>query len=162
LVAPLSQMPGDLKRRVDKIDRAIKTHETDMLRAGAMAAKDAHLDVMKHDAGGDLTLSRVRSGRGAKVGVSFTIQSHEAIVKATGPLPLLANPIKPHVIPKQRGRRRRVIAIPGIGVRASAQHPGTKGKDTWTRGREKAAPKVKVAIAKRSDEVVRRAFLSGG
>lgn len=161
MVAPLSRMPGDLKRRVDKIDRAIKTEERDMLRAGAMAAKGVHLEVMKADAGGDLTLSRVRSGRGAKVGVSFTVMPHPAIVKATGPLPLLANRIPSHRIPKN-GRRRKVLSIPGIGVRASAQHPGTKGKDTWDKGREKAIPKVKVAIAKRSDEVVRRAFLSGG
>ena len=157
----ISHLAGDLKRRADKIDRAIKTHESEMLRAGAMAAKGAQLDVMKVDAGGDLTLSRVRSGRGAKVGVSFTLTPHSATVKATGPLPLLANPIPPHAIPK-KGRRRKVLAIPGIGVRASAQHPGTKGKDTWNRGREKAIPKVKVAISRKSDEVVKRAFLSGG
>ena len=156
----ISHLAGDLKRRADKIDRAVKTGERDMLRAGAMAAKGAHLDVMKADAGGDLVLSHVRRG-GAKIGVSFTVTSNEAIVKATGPLPLLANPIPSHAIPK-KGRRRKVLSIPGIGVRASAQHPGTKGKDTWNRGREKAKPKVKVAIAKRSDEVVKRAFLSGG
>jgi len=162
MVAPLSQMPGDLKRRVDKIDRAIKTHETEMLRAGAMAAKREQLDVMRTDAGGDLILSRVRSGKGARIGVSFTVGPHEAIVKATGPLPLLANPIPAHTIPKAGRRRRKVLAIPGIGPRASAQHPGTKGKDTWEHGRKQAIPKVKVAIGKRSDEVVKRAFQSGG
>ena len=92
--------------------------------------------------------------------IILAAQHHLAVAKPL--VPLLANPIPPHTVPKQGRRRRKVIAIPGIGVRASAHHPGTKGKDTWNQGREKAEPKVKVAIAKRSDEVVRRAFLSGG
>ena len=157
----LSQMPGDLAKRVAKIDQAIERSRKDTVRAAAMAAKGEHLDVMRGDAGGDLRLSRVRSGRGSSIGVRFSVSGDSAEVKATGPVPLLANRIGPHRIPKA-GRKRKPIVIPGVGVRMSANHPGTKGKDTWNRGRERAEPKVSKIVAKRTDTVVKKAFLSGG
>ena len=61
----ISHLAGDLTQRAAKIDHAIKTHDKEIVRAGAMAAKGVHLDVMRGDAGGDLVLSRVR-GKGAK------------------------------------------------------------------------------------------------
>lgn len=161
MVKPLSQMPADLKKRVGKIDEAIERSARESVTKAAKAAKDAQLDVMRADAGGDLRLSRVRSGRGARIGVRYTVSGHTAIVKAIGPVPLLANQIKPHPIPKP-GRRRKVLAIPGIGVRASVNHPGTKGKDTWNRGREHAQPKVTIVIGRNTDAAVKKAFLSGG
>jgi hypothetical protein len=162
----ISHLPGDLKRRVDRIESAIDKSARDSIRSAALVAKGIQLDVMKSDAGGDLRLSRVRSGKGAAIGVRFdmrgTGRTSSAEVKATGPLPLLANPIEAHRIPKSGGRRRKVLAIPGVGVRASANHPGTRGKDTWNRGREKAEPKVRTVIAKNTDRAVKQAFLSGG
>lgn len=158
----ISHLGADLTKRAAKIDTAIKRGARDITLAGAKAGKEAQLDVMRSDAGGDLRLSRVRSGKGAKIGARYDLRGDTAVIKATGPVPLIANPIKAHRIPRASARRRKVISIPGIGVRASAQHPGTKGKDTWDKGRAKAIPKVKVAISRKSDEVVKRAFLSGG
>lgn len=159
MVSPLSQMPSDLLKRINKIEKALMDARKDTLRAAAEAAKEAQQDVMRGDAGGDLILSRVRSGRGAKIGARYKLGLDGAEISATGPLPLLANPIKPHQISSKRGRS---LAIPGIGVRASAHHPGTRGKDTWNRGREKAEPKVTKIVGKRTDDVVRKAFQSGG
>jgi hypothetical protein len=165
LVAPLSHLAGDLTKRIHALDKAIERDGRDTLKAAAQAAKEAQLETMTGDAGGDLRLSRVRSGRGAKIGASYSVRQtgdkFTAEVKATGPLPLLANPIPAHAMPK-KGRRRKVLAIPGVGVRASAQHPGTKGKDTWNRGREKAEPRVTKVIQGRTDKSVRRAFQTGG
>jgi len=165
LTRDISHLGSDLKSRVDKIDAAIDRSARDSMRLAAQTAKAEQLDVMKGDAGGDLRLGRVRSGRGAAIGARYDIRgtgrTTSAEIKATGPLPLLANPIPAHKIPKG-GRRRKVLAIPGIGVRASAHHPGTKGKDTWNRGREKAEPKVTKVIGKTTDAAVTRAFRSGG
>jgi hypothetical protein len=161
----VSHLPGDLKRRVDKIETAIDKSARESVRLAAQAAKGIQLDVMKSDAGGDLKLSRVRSGKGAAIGARYDLRGmgreSTAGVKATGPVPLIANPSKAHAIPK-KGRRRKVLAIPGIGVRASVQHPGTKGKDTWNRGREKAERKVRTVIGRNTDQVVAKAFRSGG
>lgn len=168
MVKPISQMPRDLIRRVDKIDRDIQASVRETVRLAAIAAKAGQLDEMRHDAGGNLRLDRVRSGKGATIGARYDLIGNGAAtsarVKATGPVPLLANPIKAHPIPKRgpRARRRKLLAIPGIGVRASVQHPGTKGKDTWNRGRERVEPKVRKLIAKRTDVVVRRSFQNGG
>lgn len=157
----LAQMPADIAARVKKIDAAIKNGEREMLTAGAVAAKRAQLEVMQRDAGGDLRLSHVGK-RGARIGARFDLVAGEAFVKATGPVPLLANPTKPHTIPRAGRRRPKGLLIPGVGVRASVNHPGTKGKDTWNRGRESAQPKIRAAIGEKSDAIVRRAFLSGG
>ncbi len=161
----ISHLPGDLLKRIDAIDTAIDKSARESIRLAAQAAKVEQLDVMRADAGGDLRLGRVRSGKGAAIGVRYDIRGSgrnvSAEVKATGPMPLLANPIPAHHIPKA-GRRRKVLAIPGVGVRASANHPGTRGKDTWNRGRERAEPKVRTVIGKNTDEAVIRAFKSGG
>jgi hypothetical protein len=161
LVRDISHLGKDLTDRAVKLDRAVKRGARDITLAGAKVAKDAQLDVMRPDSGGDLRLSGV-GRRGAAIGARYDLRGDTADIKATGPLPLIANPIKAHRIPKARGRRRKVLAIPGIGVRASAMHPGTKGKDTWNRGRERATPRIKTAVSRKSDEVVRKAFLSGG
>jgi hypothetical protein len=156
----ISHLASDLTKRAAALDHAVKHGAREIALAGAKAAKPIHLGVMRSDAGGDLRLSHV-GRRGAAIGVRYDVRGDTAEVKATGPVPLLANPIRPHRIPKA-GRRRKVIVIPGVGVRASANHPGTRGKDTWDKGREKAAPHVRTAVGRKSDEVVRKAFTAGG
>jgi hypothetical protein len=164
MVRDISHLGSDLRRRVEKIERAIDTGARDIIRQAAQEAKDAQLDTLRRDAGGDLRLSGV-GRRGAAIGARYDLRGmgreSTAEVKATGPVPLIANPSKAHAIPK-KGRRRKVLAIPGIGVRASVQHPGTRGKDTWNRGREKAERKVKTVIGRNTDQVVAKAFRSGG
>jgi hypothetical protein len=82
-------------------------------------------------------------------------------ISATGPLQIINNDTAGHVIRSaySKGRRRKgfvgptasgqfrgdaraVLNIPGIGFRRSARHPGTKGKNTWERGRQKAEPQI--------------------
>jgi hypothetical protein len=157
----ISHLGRDLTERAAKLDQAVKRGARDIVLAGAKAAKEAQLDVMRGDAGGDLRLSHV-GRRGASIGARYDLRGDTADIKATGPVPLLANPTKAHRIPRSTRRRQGVIVIPGVGVRRWAQHPGTRGKDTWNKGRERAAPRVKTAVERKSDEVVRKAFLSGG
>lgn len=163
----ITQLGPDLFKRIDKIDRALdRDFQRDTLKAAGAVAVEAQEAEMRSDAGGDLFLGRVRSGKGAKIGarvMGFTLDS--ANIKAVGPVPLLANPTKAHQIPKTGARvrrRREVLAIPGVGPRASANHPGTRGKDTWNRGRDRAEPRVTLIVRKRADLTVVGAFKSGG
>lgn len=80
--------------------------------------------------------------RGAKVGVRYDVLGDKALVRATGPFHLLERDTKAHQIPKVRGARarKRVVVIPGVGVRAWANHPGTKGKHPWAKGVAAAIP----------------------
>lgn len=165
MVAPLATMPADLARRIAKIEKAIEASERDSIRRAAIVAKEAQLAQMRSDVGANLRLDRVRSGKGAAIGARYNLSGKgaaaSATVKATGPVPLVANPIKPHRIPRAGRRRRGVLAIPGIGVRASAEHPGTRGKDTWNVGRREAEPRVTQIIQRNTDAAVVRAFRSG-
>lgn len=157
----VSHLGNDLKKRAVAMEHAIDRGARVVTLAGAKAGKVSQEAVMATDSGGDRRLSRVRSGRGAKIGARYRLRDDTADVFATGPLPLIANPTKAHRIPRFAGRQR-VIAIPGIGVRVSAMHPGTKGKDTWDRGREQAEPRITAAVSRKSDEVMRKAFTAGG
>lgn len=96
--------------------------------------------------GADMRMSGIGK-KGAKVGVRYDVlgfTNPTARVYATGPLHLVERGTKPHRIPKQRGARarKRFLAIPGVGVRMWANHPGTTGKHPWQRGVAVAVPRV--------------------
>jgi hypothetical protein len=105
--------------------------------------------------GGDMRLSRVRSGKGAQITTRIrTVGSGSrtrAEVVPGGPIMLIEEDTKRHVQPFRYGtgrryamageqlagggtsRRRRAVRaramnIPGVGWRMSVKHPGTKGK----------------------------------
>lgn len=157
----IKHMPADLKKRLDKIERDVNKSEREIETAAALAAKQVQEVEMKQDAGGDLRLSRVRSGKGARIGARFDRRGDGMNIRATGPVPLVANDVRAHKIPKVR-KTQRPLAIPGIGVRASVNHPGTKGKDTWDDGRQKAIPVIRTIIGRKSDSVVIQSFRAGG
>jgi hypothetical protein len=123
---------------------------------------------------------------GTKVGVRVKVDKSKsrpsALIAATGPLQIINNDTAGHVIrstrAKGRGRKgfvgptlpgqfgrgkqvgpslRPVINIPGVGARASARHPGTKGKNTWQDGRRKAEPIIAKAMRQTTFNVVKGA-----
>jgi hypothetical protein len=163
VVKPFSQAGADISARMTKLATAIQAGNRETLTAALKVAKAEHVKVIDADSGGDGRLSRM--GRnGAKVGARYDIVNSTGAdvsgkVGKTGPLHILANPTKPHQIPRQRARgRRRYVVIPGVGVRSSAQHPGTKGKNTWARGRKQAEPHVKREVSKRTTNILKRAM----
>jgi hypothetical protein len=88
--------------------------------------------------GGDLRLSRVRSGKGAAIALKVrTVGSGSrtrAEVVPTGPIMLVerdtkAHQMRPRTARRRAGGRRGFLYIPGVGYRASARHPGTRGKE---------------------------------
>jgi hypothetical protein len=101
-------------------------------------------------AGGDLKLSRVRSGKGATIALRVrTVGSGSrtrAEVVPTGPIMLIEGDTRRHVQPRlslaertdgarsysmarrRKATRARAMNIPGVGWRTKVNHPGTKGK----------------------------------
>lgn len=149
---------GDFAKRLGKIGTSVQRGRADVRREMAMEAKKAQQRVIAADTGGDSRLSGVGK-RGAKVGARFDVVGQQTHVYATGPLQFVAHPMSPHRIPKVRKRgRKRVAVIPGVGVRAHAMHPGTKGKDTWRRGVKAARPKVTKVAEGEWSRIIRRAF----
>lgn len=112
-----------------------------MVEVAALAVKASVLTQMQ---AAGVTGGKLRGvgKKGAKIGVRYDILGDKALVRATGPFHLLERNTKPHRIPKERGprARRRVVVIPGVGVRAFAQSPGTKGKHPWEKGVVAAIP----------------------
>lgn len=81
--------------------------------------------------------------RGAKIGVRYDITDKKALVRATGPFHLIERDTKAHRIPRERKTTRakkRTVNIPGVGLRAYAEHPGTSGKHPWKKGVVAAMP----------------------
>lgn len=99
--------------------------------------------------------------RGQKVGVRYDLRSDaEAVVRMTGPAHLLERNTKAHRIPRERktGRaRKRYVVIPGVGVRAYANHPGTKGKHPFERGVEAGRRDLDKVAGKIYFDVLRKA-----
>lgn len=98
--------------------------------------------------------------RGAKIGVRYDTIGDKALVRATGPFHLLERDTKAHTIPKTRGARarKRVVVIPGVGVRAYANHPGSKGKHPWEKGVVAAIPIQRKAQAIALQQSLARAY----
>ena len=98
--------------------------------------------------------SRLRNvgKKGSRLNVRYNTGVYEgaakALVFATGPWQIIENDTKAHKIPRQTtrtGRQRRnlrPVVIPGVGVRAWADHPGTKGKHPWAKGVRAAQPEM--------------------
>lgn len=149
-----TQFAHKMQRTADGMRRAprqITTHAAQAVKRSvqtrlAVAAPRGRLNVGK---------------RGQKVGVRYDLRSDtEAMVRMTGPAHLIERDTKAHRIPRERKTNRakkRFVVIPGVGVRAYANHPGTKGKHPWERGVEAAKPLVRTAAAKVYFDTVRKA-----
>lgn len=129
-VAKTNKMVGELGRL-----------ENTTVKIAALAVKTSVLTQLQVAGVKDGKLRGVGK-RGAKVGVSFAVTGRTALVRATGPFPLIESDTKAHRIPRQRGprARQRYVVIPGVGVRSFANHPGTKGKHPWEKGVLASAP----------------------
>ena len=102
--------------------------------------------------------------RGAKLGVTYVVRNAVATgeayayVRAQGPWQLVEHKTKPHAIPKQGGRRRRVAVVPGYGPRSRVQHPGTSPSRPWAKGVAKAVPGVQAEFRGTLPGALRKVF----
>lgn len=140
-------MPDDgveaFARRMALLPATIVDTTPDAVRAAGDVLERAVQMSVAAATGGDSALSRVRSGRGAKIGVRVaTVGSGsrtEARVIPDGPIMLIEEDTRAHVQPfqykggysmarRRKAKRSGFLFIPGIGFRSRVRHPGTKGK----------------------------------
>lgn len=101
--------------------------------------------------------------KGVKVGVRYDVKTFTAnttaLITATGPFQLVERDTKAHAMPRQRKRgRKRALKIPGVGFRASARHPGTKGKHPFAKGVQDAMPKVRKEFNEAVSDSITKVF----
>lgn len=146
-------------RKTVKMTRELEDLERRSTLIVAQAVKKSVLAEMAHAGvtGGKL---RGVGKRGARIGVRYDLVGKNALVRATGPFHLLERPTKAHRTPKVRGSRarKRVVNIPGIGVRAYANVAGTRGKYPWAKGVEAALPIQHKAQAIALHQAVAKAY----
>lgn len=109
----------------------------------------------------------------------------QTVLKASGPWQLIEHNTRPHIIVSRKlggSRRRRTNLASGLFVRASgrrvtttrrgergairtpqglrayAQHPGTRGKHVWKKGVERGTPAATLAFAKVMRTDLKRQF----
>lgn len=90
--------------------------------------------------------------KGRKLGVQYTVRkgpNSTAIVRATGPWPIIESNTKAHNIGEPKGRRgRRRLRVAGQWRTGPLEHPGTRGKHPWGRAAAKSIPMVPKAYDK--------------
>ena len=138
--------PAKFAHDIRQMGTVTQRRQKNIVAQGALTAKE--IIVSEAAANGVYPTSRIAGG---KWGVRYDIKGFgnpSALVRIYGAFQLVDKPTKPHEIgPRRRGRRRsgkKAIAFDGI-VRASVQHPGTRGKNIWSPAKAKAyvaVPKV--------------------
>src|SRR5688500_9536665 len=135
---------AELNSKLDRLGRSVGDIPKSSVNAQSLALKSALMAALASV--GATNLSGV-GRKGANLGVRYNLDRYPDGVKskvyATGPWQFIEADTAPHQIPRQRRRgRRRYAVIPGVGVRASAQHPGTKGKRIWEKTTAAAVPQL--------------------
>lgn len=148
----VAQFAGQMARLPGQVDTATR----DGIGKGALVVvteQRRRINAITHD--GRLS----GTTRNAKVGVNYKLRDTKdgayARIQATGPLPLIERDVKDHRIPRANARlrrrrgaasRRKIVVIPGVGVRAYAEHPGTQGQHPFERGWDATRRRVPVVI----------------
>ena len=154
----------DWARRAATLPAVIVETTPRAVRAGARPLEEQARQNLRTASGGDLRLSRVRSGKGARVDVKVTLQGSgsgaRALVLPVGPVSLVEGDTRAHREPfqylaertggrrsysmaRRRGAvRRGFLYIPGVGIRAHVRHPGTRGRHPVGRAMQMAGRKA--------------------
>lgn len=123
--------------------------------AAALAYKEAELVSAASDSGGDLRLGHwgwspaKGTYRAPKLGAYYDVKGYENATALLKPKPIglwvyLEGGAKPHAVKNRtRGRnRRKALALSGGGFASAVNHPGTRGKKTWSKGLKAGEPQA--------------------
>lgn len=145
-----STSPAQCAAKFGRLAQAFDRLPRDGVLAASLVVKDDTQREMRRAVGSDLRMSGVGT-RGARIGTTFNIKGGNnptSLVRAFGPAHLVESGTKAHTITPRRRRGKRGLAIPGVGVRARVQHPGSPAKHPWRKGVATAVPKTRAAFGK--------------
>lgn len=163
--------PDQFARQMSTLANRMERNVAGSVGKAALVLKTSVQANLRTAVGSDLRMSGV-GRRGAKVGVRYDVKGQRnptALLRATGPVPLVERNTSPHtILPRGVGRvqgRRTKLArqaarqnlydalfagTVGAGVRPLAlgngrfayrvSHPGTRGKQPFEKGIERATP----------------------
>lgn len=150
-----SHSGAELALKLQKTSRSLGKANRKAVSAAALAYKEAVLASGAADTGGDLRMSHwgwspVKGDyRAPKLGAGYDVKGYEHATALLKPRPIglwvyLEAGAKPHAIKNRtRGRnRRKALALQGGGFATAVNHPGTRGKKTWTRGLKVGEPQA--------------------
>lgn len=121
--------------------------------AAALASKGIVLVGM---AGAGLHPGSKVAGKG--VNVNYKLTGDSALLRMTGPVHLVNNPTKPHVVGP---RRKRALRFSDGRVRRRANHPGTAGKHFWEPAERRIRVIAPEVMAKTHRSALLREFTGG-
>lgn len=134
----MAQTVGEWAARAATLPAALVEATPEAVRASGVVLDTAVKAGIAAVTGGDSVLSRVRSGKGARISTRTEVRGAgsraEAVVVPSGPIMLVENDTRPHTQPFKYKNRRRVkakrtgVVAFGGKVYASVDHPGTKGR----------------------------------
>jgi hypothetical protein len=138
--------PLEFANKMHRFANELQTAPRTIVGAGALQVKKS-VQLQLAAAGAGSGRLRGAGRKGARIGVRYELYPTLAKVFMFGPAHLLESDTKAHRIPRatqgRRGRRNtKLIVIPGVGVRAWARHPGTRGKHPWRKGVNAALPDI--------------------
>ena len=145
-----SKSPAEFSRKITQLATVTQRNQKEAVSQAAFTVKQI---VLAEAAGkGVMPTSKIAGG---KWGVRYDVRGFNnpsALVRVTGPFHLVDRPTKAHEIrPRGKGRRRssgkKAVAFNGL-VRASVQHPGTRGKGVWPASVQKARVAVPVVLSR--------------
>ena len=142
----MSRDLADLAVSLGRLPDAVQRGELAGVRRAALHVTRTIREEIRLVAGADMRLSGVGI-RGARVGAGYDVKGRvnpTAIISARGPLHLGDRDTSAHEIrPRSRYRRgKKALRLPGGLIRASAQHPGTRGRHPFARGVARTANAV--------------------
>jgi hypothetical protein len=140
-------MPSNVGATVARKANAI-AREIDASRRTALGDAGLVLKRSVEDARARVAPSgRLRNvGKGARLNVRYDVEGERQVkVKVTGPWPIIEENTKAHTVQPKKRKGKKAIAFNGM-ARASAQHPGTKGKHPFRKGIEAGQAKAVRAL----------------
>lgn len=154
----ISHSPAELSRKLSKLAVEYQNQDAVVVREAAQLTKQAVL------ARAPKRLSGVGK-KGARLNARYVLSlsgdTPSALVFAQGPWQFIENDTRPHRIPRQTARKRgkrRYAVVPGVGPRAYALHPGTRGQHPWRNGVLAAEPAIARMFDNKTSVVMGRIF----
>lgn len=148
-----SRSPAELAMKLRKAGGAIDGAAKDGVFKASMLVKTSVLAELH-----GVTRLRGVGKRGAKISVGFRVggvTNPSSLVRMRGPAHLIEGDTKAHKI-EPKGKKRAILTP--AGPRASANHPGTRGKHPWEKGVKRALPNIPKVMMDEQVASLRRFF----
>ena len=138
-----SRSGAELAMKLQKVAQAQGKANRKAVSAAALVYKESVLATGAEDIGGDMRLSHWgwngKTYRQPKLGAGYDVKGYERAVallraRPQGLWKFLEIGAQPHPIALRKRNKKRGLKMQGGMYARSVQHPGVRGRRTWSRG----------------------------